>query len=268
MTAPLDRIQWGYSTLGAPDLSLKELSDLALKFKLDFLEVRAVSGTIKVPDYFRYHPDLLKSATVGIRVAATGLSLAGAEDKDFDEFIRFAELAEAWNAPYLRVFGGGKWGDEVTPEILAKVARAIDRCRKALVERGYSSKMLLEAHDAFSSGKNLRKLNQHLDQPVGIIWDTHHTWKLAGETPERTWLEIGPWVKHIHYKDSVTDSQVPNGYRYVVPGQGEFPTADLFRFLSQVGYDKGVSVESEKMWYPDIPEISEILTGFEAVRHT
>jgi len=73
-------------------------------------------------------------------------------------------------------------------------------------------------------------------------------------------------VKHIHYKDSVTDPKANNGYRYVVPGQGEFPTADLFRLLAKVGYAQGVSVESEKMWYLDIPEITEILTGLETVR--
>jgi len=127
MTASLDQIQWGFSSLGAPELSLKELSDLVRKFKLDFLEVRAVSSTVKLPDYFRDHPELLNTATVPIRVGGTGLSLAGAEDKDFEEFIRFAGLAKAWNAPYLRVFGGGKWGDEVSSEILAKVAKAIDR---------------------------------------------------------------------------------------------------------------------------------------------
>jgi len=266
MTAPLDKIQWGYSTLGAPALSLKELSELAHKFKLDFLEVRAVNGTVRLPDYFRDHRELLKTATIAIHVVGTGLSLAGAEDKDIDEFLRFAELAQAWNAPYLRVFGGGKWGDEISSEILTRVSKEIDRCRKGLAERGFTSEILLEAHDAFSSGKNLRRLNEHLDQPLGLIWDTHHTWKLGQESPEQTWNEIAPCVKHIHYKDSVTDSSTQNGYRYVIPGQGEFPTPGLFRLLDQVGYAKGVSIESEKMWYPDIPEITEILAGFEAVR--
>jgi sugar phosphate isomerase/epimerase len=267
MTASLDKIQWGFSSLGAPELSLKELSDVARQFKLDFLEVRAVGGTVKLPDYFRDHPELLNTATIKIHVVGTGLSLAGAEDKDFDEFIRFAELAKNWNAPYLRVFGGGKWGDEISTEILVRVTKAITRCRKSLAERGLTGEILLEAHDAFSSGKNCRKLNEQIDQTLGMLWDTHHTWKLSGESAEQTWQEIGPSVKHIHYKDSVTDSTVNNGYRYVVPGQGEFPTADLFRLLAKVGYEAGVSVESEKMWHPTIPEITQILTGFEAVRH-
>ena len=244
MTGRPDRMQWGFSSLGAPDLSLREFCELAHKYKLDFLELRAVRRTIALPDYFRDHAgELAVPPAVEIRVLSTDLRLTEAMDADIDAYMRYVELAKTWSTPYLRVFGGGNWDDPISREHLQRAAKTVMLCRQRMDKRGFSGEMLLETHSGFSSSTLCRKLNEQLDRPLGILWDSHHTWKLAGESPRNSWREIGAWIRHIHYKDSVPDPDAKDGYRYVVPGEGQFPTADLLRMLVDMGYQGGVSLE-------------------------
>jgi len=266
MTGPLDRIQWGFSSLGAPELSLQELSALRRQFDLDFLELRAVRGTIVLPDYFRAHPEDSFVQPGEVRVLSTDLRLIDATEEDMAAFMRYVDLAEKWATPYLRVFGGGQWGDEISSGLLQRAVKTVDRCRSFMVERGATCKMLLETHSGFSSAKFCRRLNDLLDQPLGILWDSHHTWKLAGEPLETSWQEIGPWVGHVHYKDSIAASGTKDGYRYVLPGSGEFPTQGLLQLLARVRYQGGVSLEWEKLWHPDLADASEALVQFQQLR--
>jgi len=262
MTAQPDRMTWGFSSLGAPDLSLEELSGLARQFELDFLELRAVRGTIALPDYFRDHPGELAVQSVPIRVLSTDLRLIEANDSDIAAFMRYVELAETWQTPYLRVFGGGRWGDEISAEVFARGVKTIERCRKLMTERGSSCEMLLETHSGFSSSRTCRDLNKRLAKPLGIIWDSHHTWKLAGESLEESWEYIGPCIRHIHYKDSMPDSAAKDGYHYVLPGSGNFPTHELLNLLGRISYQGGFSLEWEKLWHPELTDIPEALGGF------
>jgi sugar phosphate isomerase/epimerase len=258
-------MQRGFSSLGAPYLDMRELSGLAREFGLDFLELRAVKRTIALPDYFRDHPQELSEKSTPVRVLSTDLRLIDATDENVAAFMRCVELAESWGAPYVRVFGGGSWGAEIPPELLMRTAGAIVRCRRLMVERGFSCEILLETHSAFSSAAICRRLNGLLERPLAILWDSHHTWKLAGEPLVESWRQIGDLVRHIHYKDSVSSPGAKDGYRYVLPGLGEFPSEDLFDLLARVRYRGGISLEWEKFWHPELPELPEALARFKQI---
>jgi sugar phosphate isomerase/epimerase len=265
MTGRPDRIEWGFSSLGAPQLAMKALGALAHEFKLEFLELRAVKGTIALPDYFRENPAELGATDVPIRVLSTSLRLTTASDADLAEFVQYVELAKKFKAPYVRVFGGEEWGTEITPELLSRAAGTIAQCRKRMQEQDASCEMILETHSGFSSGRTCRLLNEQLQHPLPILWDSHHTWKLAKEPLEQSWRELGQWVRHIHIKDSVLDPGSKSGYQYVPPGQGRFPTRELLDLLARAGYRGGISLEWEKFWRPELPEISEALKGLKQV---
>jgi sugar phosphate isomerase/epimerase len=262
MTARHDHFQWGFSSLGAPELSLRELADLTKKFGLDFLELRAVRGTIALPDYFHDNPDDA-AASCPVRVLSTDLRLAEATLHCIEKFMRFVELAASWKTPYVRVFGGGKWGEEITPAQLDHAVKTVVHCRELMTSRGLTCRMILETHSGFSSSETCCRLNKELEHPISILWDAHHTWKLAGEPMQDTWDKIGHWVRHIHYKDSV--STTGTEYKYVLPGQGEFPTAELIGLLHRVGYQGGVSLEWEKLWHPELAAIEEAVQPFAAL---
>ena len=50
--------------------------------------------------------------------------------------------------------------------------------------------LILETHDAFSASEPCLNLNSRLSRPLDLIWDTHHTWRVGGESPEFTWREF------------------------------------------------------------------------------
>ena len=83
----------------------------------------------------------------------------------------------------------------------------------------------------------------------------------AGEAPAATWKTIRNHVVHLHVKDSVSRPS-PTGthpYTYVLPGDGEFPMAELRELLRLDKYEGVMSLEWERMWHPYLPEIDKAL---------
>jgi len=178
--------------------------------------------------------------------------------------MRYVDLAETCKTPYLRVFGGGSWRDEMTPDVLARAAGTVERCRQLMRERRASCEMLLETHSVFSSATTCRNLNEILAQPLGMLWDSHHTWKLAGN-PRKN-----PGAKSANGSATSTTRQRPGFQREGwLPlrraGAGTFPTRALFDVLAYAGYRRGISLEWEKLWHPDLADMSEALVGFKDI---
>jgi sugar phosphate isomerase/epimerase len=258
-----DEMRYGFSSIGCPDASLQEMEDLAAAFELDFVELRALGGTIDLPAYFaKFQPE--KPKVVEVRLVATNLHLMTATDQDIEVFLRYAALADKLGSRFLRVFGGGKWGDPLTESGLNHAADVVQLCRAALHNQKSSCEMLLETHSAFSASKCCLVLNEKLEEPIRILWDAHHTWRSAGESPRHTWRQIGHLVRHMHVSDSRAKPAEPGHQPYdcILPGTGEYPMAELRELLTEVGFSYGVSLEWEKLWHPHLPEVPEALQRF------
>ena len=122
-------------------------------------------------------------------------------------------------APYVRVFGGGTWGQGLADADFAQAAETVRWWRKERAARGWRTDMLLETHDAFSAAAPCAELMRRLDVPVGVIWDSHHTWRLGGESPSESWSCLSAWVRHVHLKDSVDKPSARHPFTYVLPGR-------------------------------------------------
>jgi sugar phosphate isomerase/epimerase len=116
---------------------------------------------------------------------------------------------------------------------------------------------------------------------VGVLWDTHHPWRFCGESFANTYRQIGRWVRHVHWKDSVhrdrheTSAEATaaaqqaealmSGHRhadYVMFGTGEFPARECLASLVAGGYDGWHCLEWEKMWHPELEEPETALPPF------
>ena len=247
----------GYSSLGQPELSIKQCEALAEEFALDFLELRVLEGSLDLPAYFKSRG--AEMSVVPVRVLGSSLRLTEASLADLDDFFRYAELAHRLSVPYIRVFGGGREGDSLPAEKFLQAAELINQIRETSRRKGWSFEILLETHSAFALPEYCKKLNELLAEPISLIWDTHHTWKFAGATLEETWAKLGPWVRHVHYKDSITEGET---FRYVLPGEGEFPGSALFDLLREKQYEGGVSLEWEKLWHKELPPLRTALEKF------
>lgn len=240
--------------MGQPELSFEAFEALAAEFRMDFLELRSLEGSLDLPGYFQRRGTA--APVIPVRLLASSLQLATAAPADIEEFFRFGELAKRLGTPYVRVFGGGSFGDPVTDEMLGLAAETVEKLRVRIREEAWDFEILIETHSAFSSSRHCVALNRLLGEPLGVLWDSHHTWKLAGEDMAESWKLLGPWVRHVHYKDSrTTDGR----NHLVLPGCGEFPGSALLEMLKREGYGGGVSLEWEKLWHAELPPLRDAL---------
>ncbi|HAV14300.1 MAG TPA: sugar phosphate isomerase/epimerase [Opitutae bacterium] len=256
------------STLGCPDLSLSAVLDLAERFNIDCLELRSLDNRIDLPAYLSEQPGGVEAArkalnTLDCGAVALGTShkLVDPKDGSLEELLAFAQLAEELDTPYLRVFGGGKWGTPLTEENFKEAIDFLNWWQAKRAEENWNVDILIETHDAFSASAPLLELFSRLGRSVGIIWDTHHTWKLGRETPAESWNQLGSFTRHVHIKDSISQPSARHPYTYVLPGSGEMPLDKVYDILYENNFTGSVALEWEKMWHPYLVDISEALSA-------
>jgi sugar phosphate isomerase/epimerase len=251
----------GFSTLGCPELSLDEAFALARAHRLDCVELRALAGTIELPAYFKEKyvtpvafAERLRASDVRVAALDTSLRLIGGSDEDREALLRFVPWAEAAGIARLRVFDGGKTGDEAE---LAEAAAAMAWWRELRAQNGWRVDLMVETHDSLFTAAAIGRFLA-LAPGAGILWDTHHTWKRGGEDPLVTWRAIRDAVVHVHVKDSVSKPSEKHPFTYVLPGDGEFPMAPLRAAFAE-GFSGTVSVEWERMWHPYLAPLDDVL---------
>jgi sugar phosphate isomerase/epimerase len=289
--------QIAFSTLACPDWSFDEVLERCQRYGYDGVEVRQVAGEtdlLKVPAFAPSRHTELRNRLSQLGIAICGLSSSVRFDYP-EQVVReeqlragqaYAERAAAVGARFVRVFG-----DVLPPGPPAAREAVLDQIAEGLNRLGEFAaicgvEILLETHGDFAETAVVCALMPRIESPaVGILWDTHHPWKFFREPPAETWDKLKPWVRHTHWKDSVTRPAAPSsveveasvdgsqsasstaayalmsGHReadYVLFGGGEFPAEECARLLKKSRYDGWLSLEWEKMWHPQIeaPEVA------------
>ena len=264
-------LSWGISTLGCADLSFPQICELLGEFGLHELEIRAANGRMDLPQWAEdasWTPERAKSLLgkrqIHFRVAGSSFKLVGNEEKSRAELLAFGHWADSWGARYVRVFGGGVWGQTLSDADYSQAAEAIAWWQWEKKRRHWRVELLLETHDAFSASGPCRELLGRLPEPIGIIWDSHHTWRLGGESPRESWAQLSPWIRHVHVKDSIGKPSARHPFTYVLPGDGETPLAEIVGILRSHHFMGAVSLEWERLWHPYLPPLREALIRLQA----
>jgi sugar phosphate isomerase/epimerase len=264
-------LRWGISSLGCGELTLPDMCGLAGRFGIDALELRSVAGRLDLPAYLaETYPDpaavraLLGEAGVRVVVLDSSFKLVGGSVAEREELRAFACWADALQAPYIRVFGGGTMERGLSGDDLRQAAAHVDWWSREKAARGWKADLILETHDGFSAADRCLALQDRLAGALPVLWDTHHTWKLGGEEPAATWRRLGPLVRHVHIKDSVSIPSARHPYSYVMPGTGEFPALETLDLLAADGYGGVVCLEWERKWHPYLPPLEEALAALPA----
>ncbi len=239
-------LNWGLSTLGCHTLSLAEAAALADEFDFRFIEIRAVSGTLDLPEVFKQEKNreaLRKLTAAGrVRVLDTSFGITSEDAKAREALLALGEIADRYGIPYLRVFGGFPFAEPLTEARLEAARRNLAWWETT----GIKAQLALETHDGFSSAERCGRLNCFVGKPLPVVWDMHHTF-LAGETFAESYKLLGQ-VIDVHVKDGV-------GHTGTLPGEGTVPVPEFLDFLTTIDYTGPVTLEYEKMWQPDLPEI-------------
>ncbi|RRJ96635.1 sugar phosphate isomerase/epimerase [Opitutaceae bacterium TAV4] len=255
-----------FSTLGCPHLDLDAIIALAARHGIHALELRAVSGTTELPDLFarEYGTPAQLAAHLhrrNIRICSidTSFSLIGAKDGDREQLIKFVEWADRLDVPWMRVFDGKRNGASES-ESIAEAADTLAWWRAERQRQGWAVDLMMETHGTFVNTPALQGLFRAAPH-VSLLWDAHHTWRKGGEMPFDTWSTVRAHTVHVHVKDSVNEP-TPDGkhpYTYVLPSKGEFPMQPLREQLSADRFDGFLSLEWERLWHPQLPELDKAL---------
>lgn len=250
-----------FSTLGCPDLSLPECLALAERHGLAGIELRALGGTIDLPKYLQGQfgtpermAQMLRNVETRVLVVDTSLRLADSSPEDRRKFLEFVPWAEAAGAKWLRIFDGPCRRN--TPGAV----EAVDTLRWWQSMRqlhGWRVDCMVETHDGLLDTPAILDF-LHAAPGTRLLWDAHNTWRAGAGEPLATWRAIRHAVVHIHVKDSTSQPNRGVPYTYVPPGQGEFPMGPLAAAL-RAEFTGAVSLESERLWHPDLPALDELL---------
>ena len=253
-------------------MNLTQISALAQLFGLKHLELRCLEERLDLPDYLEETfgtPKQLssvcaRSGTI-ITVLDTSLKLIGNTHKDREEFLKFIPWAEALNVPYLRVFDGGNYIPHTEVSELHEAAKTAQWWQSIRSKNNWNTDIVIETHDAFCNTEFCLAFQSQLDTPCPILWDAHHTFHKAGEALNTTWNSLRHYIRHIHFKDSTTETNAVNDYTLALPGSGRFPIHELIDLIMNSDYAGAVCLEWERKWQPWTPPLKEAL---ESLRDT
>ena len=256
----------GVSTLGCPDWTLDEILTRLPGYGYEGVELRGLG-----PDL-----DLTKSPafdTAAIeetrrRFADAGLVICGVDTScaftDPDKAVRERSrrdaeeaiiLAHRLEAATVRVFGGGIAKGVTRADAVGHLVENLAALANFVADSGSDVVIVLETHDAFSTGSQVAEVLRQVDHPcVRALWDLHHPYR-QGEAPAETFAALAPYVEQTHVKDST-----PGG-TYCLLGEGDIPILEMLRLLKSGqekggGYDGWINLEWEKRWNPSLPDPS------------
>ena len=238
-----------FSTLGCPNWDLERIISAAREYGYGALELRGYLGEMDLPLAEPFTP--ANRAATRRRIEDAGLSVccvssSGVVAKaNVDHVKAHAELARDLGCPAVRVFGGNLAEGVPHAEAVAKAAESLRAFADAAQEAGVI--IVLETHDAFSTGSTVAELLTAADHPAAFsLWDLHHSYR-QNETIEETHRYLAPTVRHVHVKDSDHGA-------YCLLGEGDVPVFPMLDLLLDGGYAGPISLEWEKKWHPEIAD--------------
>lgn len=251
---------------------METLCQLAHIHHINRVEIRSLENETDYPACLAADRNKLESAKktfdshqIGIALIASSFNLTQHGPRDIAALIDSCRVADFLSAPYVRIFGGGSPTEHMSLGLLKQAAllykAAVTRCREA----GIAAMLIVETHGGLITSKLALQLCHEAGEAVPFLWDTHHTWKLGGESPTTTYSKIGSLVRHFHCKDSRSIPSSYGDYAYVLPGHGNFPFTELFTLLRGELLPGCLSLEWEKRWHAELPALDLALKDWTKV---
>ncbi len=255
-----------FSTLGCPDFSWTDIYSMAKDLGFDGIEIRGLGNEIyavkaqpfteaQLPQTIRE----LSKLRLEIPCLSSGCCLKFSEktENNCSEIKEYITLASKLGTPYVRVLAdlepqpNGEVDDQ-------KVIDALSQLIPYAEEKGVM--LLIETNGVYSNTDRLRRLLDHIaSDAVAALWDTHHPYRFAGETPGKTVQNLGAYIKYVHVKDSI----VENGtIKYRMMGEGNLPIDDFMFALRSINYEGFVSLEWVKRWASDLEDAGIVFPQF------
>lgn len=258
-------MNWTFSTLGCPDAGFGEALRLAKSFSLKSIEIRTLDGSTSISNALKRHfgsPENAAKQRANLPAQICSLNssceMLGSSPKKWQELVDLAPWADALNIKYMRVFDG-----KTSHDVVSEAQEFQYWWNNQKRSHGWRVDVMIETHSSLFNARCILAMQEQLTTPINILWDSHHTWLKGNETPIETWNTIKQWVCHIHVKDSKKPASNNKRVQYTLPGEGDFPFDALFSLLRKVQFTGPISLEWEKHWHPELPELSTALDALQ-----
>ena len=253
-----------FSTLGCCDRSIDAIVSLADGYNISAIEIRGVSGVMNNADIEIFSQKSISSTAalferkrIAPIVLGTSCSFHNADkyDSAIAEGESSVKIAESLHIPYIRVFG-----NRYIPSDKDCMARIISGLRH-LCALSESVTVLLEIHGDFTTVETVSPIIEGMAsiKNFGLLWDIEHTHKVYGNDWDIFYTHFRQYIKHVHIKDYSDASK-----ELTLIGKGSIPIAPIAQRMLLDEYDGYFSLEWEKKWHPELPDIEEALAGFTA----
>jgi len=251
------------TTLACPSWSLETILARFKQYGYDAVDFRGLGEELEI---YRLPAFSTEAAETAREIAKAGLEVSAfsssarmfspdpaEREKHLAEVTRYARLCQTFAAPMIRIFGG-PIGATPLEDAIETAAATLREMARAV---GEDVRLAVETHDAWIRTAPLAEVVKRVDLPnVGVLWDLHHPYRLAGEPPQQTYDRICPYTIGTHVKDSrlTADGKA----EYCLPGEGDVPLAEMVALLKRGGYEGYLTLEWEKKWHPEIadPEVA------------
>ena len=256
-----------FSTLGCTEWSLERILSTAEQFHIHALEIRGMDGLMDnrqipalSPDHEADTQAMLARYHVIPQVLGTSCAFHAPEkwESAVEEGKACIDIAARLKIPYIRVFGNRLIGESLREqeECYNLVAKGIAELCDYASDTDVT--VLLEVHGDYNRIETLGEVTARLKdyRNFGLIWDIAHT-SAYGDRWEEFYHFFRPLIRHIHIKDKTTSPMA-----LTIPGEGELPIVAIVHRLLEDGFDGYFSLEWEKKWHPDLPELPDALEAF------
>ncbi len=251
-----------FTTLGCPAWDMETIISKAVEYGFDGVDFRGYLGELKLYELPEFTKDIQitadRFADAGLMVPCFSSSVRAFSktqdklDSSIREIRSYAEICQQFETPYIRIFGGAI-GDTSRSEAINITAGNLFSLLTVAEE--YDVKLLIETHDDWIDSSYLSSVIDMVDSDtLGVLWDTHHPYRMIGEPPEKTWENLGRWICNTHWKDSSVNRGGNCGYKLCLPGDGDIPLTEIYIILADNNFDGYLTFEWEKMWTPEIEE--------------
>ena len=255
-----------FSTLACPNASWEEILSMAADMGYDGVEIRGLGKDIDAVGAKPFTEEALPETINKLHAmrlsipcfsSACCLKYADRVQENMAEITGYIELAAKLKTPYIRVLADR----DVAPEGAVDdelVAAQLTELAPVAAARGVT--LLVETNGVYAdSGRLYKLLQQVAHDAVAALWDVHHPYRIAGETPEQTVQNLGSFIKYVHIKDSVMqDGKI--AYRML--GDGDLPIDEMMGALRSINYDGFVSLEWVKRWSDDLEDAGIVIPQF------
>jgi len=185
------------------------------------------------------------------------MQCSGEREHSVAEAGQLVALAKQVGARFVRILadrsacGCNPVGD---PQVIAAIRSLVPEAEQAGIT------LLIETNGVFSDTKVLAGfLAEIASDQVGALWDWHHPYRFAGESPAQTVQNLGAYIKYVHCKDSVMENGKP---AYKLMGEGDMPFGQFFMALRSINYDGYLCLEWRRKYTPDLEDAAIVFPHF------